>query len=911
MASASAVEVPTSEALSISLNARHSTAVEALNRAGIALGGDNPWPGELVADLAAGLEALPRRWRQVPGGTLTLELHDEASPFGMGDGTSDRPDWTDGLARFHLYAFADTAEPRAEVRLENLSPARSESLWRRRALVHAVIRRWDAQRRWSEEPSWRQIVGWLSPFERPLTFTTRPLIDYPWAFSRERGLESPALDLATFAEEALVPAEAFGADVLASDDRVRCQEFSKSRVLAGFLGNGEALDSLAPDGCRAFDEWAAFDGFSHVEVLFSAPSGGRPQSLFGHVSLRLVRKPSERVQGPGAQTIVELAALTGPAEGGAEYLLKGLSGGFKAVFSTTSLSALLKQNLEIEQRSIHRYRLELTRNESLRVLQRIWELERRGYVDYYFFSENCAQMLVFLLNAVMDEGRSIDSPGRFLAFPSSALDALAKVTVTQTLHGAASVQRPLLTSLEPHFPSSLELAKEAEAERSATLEKLVSSMSAQRGARWKDVHARLRRPDVEARRVVYEEKLETLIEQSLTEAPSLLPLVHAYVTASTRIERHALDLIDAQRLDVDLRRMQLPDDTPVPTTDEMLRTRQASFHRETPGKRQEAEMARATALNALLLSSPRREPTAKEAKILADAERQRRVFAASLELHGHLVDLVGIAPAGPSALSPDETSPAPLPTDARWQEASGERRLALALGVAQSGSETMTPTLSWRTALLADALGEARGRGIGAQSELRLFDVKSTWALRLGWPRHLRTDMTVIGFRSLLRPPETLRTSALDWLGWGWDIETFMRPGRAESLRAVVAAELIAPFFVSASGQSHTLLALGVAPEVRAQWLPKAFALGPRARLSHRSHFGGAHANALRTELAYQPRWTLWGRGDVFWQAWRAELSVSRLFFGRVALGLQAELSIDIETEAAWPYWSASVVGDW
>lgn len=901
LASASAVEASTPEARAFSPR-------EVLVRAGISLAGE-PWPEELVADLAAGLEALPEAFRRSPGKPLTLELHPEPSAFGMGDGSSKRPEWTDGFERFHLYAFEDTTEPRAAYRLESLTRSQKHSLWRRRAIVHAVIRRLDARNKWSDEESWRRIVGWLSPFDRPLTFTTRPLIDYPWAFSRARGMASPALDLATFAEEAFVPAESFGHDLLASDDRVRCQEFSKSRVLAGFLTGGGTLAPLAPEGCDAFDEWAAFDSFSHVEVLFSAPSGSRPQSLFGHVSLRLARKASTLVRGPGKETIVELAALTGPAEGGAKYLLKGLGGKFKAVFSTSSLAGLLKQNLEIEQRSIHRYRVELTREESLRTLRRVWELERRGYVDYYFFSENCAQMLVFLLDSVMEPDSRIESPGKYIAFPSSALDALAAVTVTRPGADSTFESRPLLTPLSPDFASSLDLAKEAEIERGEVLDRLVESMPAKQAAQWREVHAKLRRSNPDARRAVYETQLGGMIERALSDDPRRLPLLHAYVAACTRIERHALDVLDAERANIDLRRLLLPEDVHVPTTEEMILERQASFEREDTVARNEAEMTRTMTFHSLLLTTPRREPAKKEAKVIAAAEKQRKLFVASLALHGRLVDLAGAAPARPSPYAPEESSPEPTPADERWQQASGRSRLAVGLGVAGSDTDTLSPALTWRTALLADALGEARQRGIGASSELRVLDVKSTWALGLGWPEHLRTDVAAIAFRSVQRPPRTLWTSVFDWLGWGWDIQFRFRSDRPQPLRATVAAELIAPVYLSDSAQSHTLFALGVAPEVRAQWLPKAFALGPRARLSHRTHFGGGHPNALRLELQYEPRWTL-GSMEL-WQAWSARLAVSRLFFGRVSVGVEAEASLDLESEVALPYGAASVVAEW
>lgn len=882
--------------------------VAGLTKAGIVLSERTTWPPEVVADLAAGLDALPEPLRRFPGGPLELELHSQPSPLGLGDGSDARPEWTDGLRRFHLYAWVEDDDPRASYRLAELTVEQRASLWRRRAVVHAVMRRWDEARRWSERDEWRQLVGWLSAFDRPFTFSHRALVTYPWAFSRRRGMTTAALDLATFAEEALVPVESVVPDALAADDRVRCQEFSKSRVLAAFLAEegADAKERLSPQGCRAFTEWAQPETFSHFEVLFAAPSGVRPQSLFGHVSLRLVRKPGAFVAGPGTATVVELAALTGPSETGAGYIAKGLTGGFQAVFSSTSLAELLKQNLEVEQRTIRRFHLALTPTESLRALQRIWELERRGYVDYYFFSENCARMLIFLLEPVLEGGGEIDSPGQFVVLPASALDALSSVTVTRTSADGARITRPLMAAVQPDFVSSRDQALEAERTRARTLDTIVSRTS--HGDDWRRLHAQLRSSEAQAREAAYREAMGPLVDRTLRAEPSLLPLLHAYIADSRRIERYALDRLDSQQAAVDVARLRLPEGTEIPTTEAMLEERQRSFEREDAAARLQGDLDRLERLNALLSSAPRRALTDEEAALLERLAVQRRVFMAALEHEARMVDLVGVPAPGPSALRPGTP---PASAERSWHEASGASRLSVALGVAGSTWGQPTAAATLRTALFAEELGQRRQRGIGASSELRLLDVSSTWALGLDWPRHLRTDLTPVAFRSLLRPPETLRESVLDWLGWGWAIDVRQRPDRPHTLRAVASAELIAPLYISASQQSQTLFAVGVAPEVRAVWLPKAFAMGAQVRLTQRAHLGGAHANALSLDLTWQPRWTLLGGPVELWHAMTAQLTASRLFAGRVVLGAQALASVDLEQGQWFPFAQAGLVAEW
>ena len=207
------------------------------------------WTPELLEDLKLGLEALPPAARAFPGGPLEVELDTGFLPASF----------TDGLRRLHLSAFDPNDDRRALWRLSRLSKEDQQRLWRRRAIVHAVIRRWDERLRWSARPSWEQLMGWTAG---------RPLITYPWAFSRHQGMDSAALDLATFAEELLVPAESISAEAVALDDRVRCRELSKSRFLDDRLAG---LDpSWKPERtCPAFEAWAdpeRVQGFGWDEI---------------------------------------------------------------------------------------------------------------------------------------------------------------------------------------------------------------------------------------------------------------------------------------------------------------------------------------------------------------------------------------------------------------------------------------------------------------------------------------------------------------------------------------------------------------------------------------------------------------------------------------------------------------------
>ncbi|MGI5863580.1 MAG: hypothetical protein ACOX6T_16200, partial [Myxococcales bacterium] len=119
-------------------------------------------PG-LAVELLAGLRRLPEPMRSFPGGPLRIAEHAAAAPFGLGDGSEEHPDWSDGRRTFHLYRYAPSKERRAESWLGDLDEPERERLWRQRAIVHAVVQRWDDALGLSKRVAWRRISGWPGP----------------------------------------------------------------------------------------------------------------------------------------------------------------------------------------------------------------------------------------------------------------------------------------------------------------------------------------------------------------------------------------------------------------------------------------------------------------------------------------------------------------------------------------------------------------------------------------------------------------------------------------------------------------------------------------------------------------------------------------------------------------------------
>lgn len=752
--------------------AEPADAARTLTAKGLALLPSTRWTPELLEDLALGLDALPPRAREFPGGPLEVELHDGEAPFGLCETLLTG-------RRLHLCAYRDDDDARAMSRLQHLPRTERERLWRRRAIVHAVIRRWDERLRWSARPGWRRISGWRGD---------DALLVYAWAFSRRAGMGSAALDLATFAEELLVPATG------APDATARCLEPTKAFFL------DERLAALDPTwkvarSCPAFDAWA---GAAHVrgfEVVFAAPSSVSSQALFGHLLLRVLRDDDEGGATGGGRA-VQLAALVSPLEPRLSYVLRGLGGGFRGVYTFTTVADVQYEALGLEQRSLRRFALKLDASRRARLLARLWELERTGYLDYRFFTANCATMLRFALEAVLDD----DAPGP----PATPWE-----TPTQVLDALAPVLTPVGVD-----EASGEVAQRARARLHGLRSELAHDTAC----------------------------VAVLDALELDEPPQRIAAYAALASAcgahragialaALRLERARLDVATAAR--IRLERQLIVPGFSGPTTDELVAARQQRF--EAGGsapERARAELSELLALDDLVRGAPRREPDARERSVL-DAERGLKAA----------FDAVGAVVAGldesalEAALAEERDADVRLDAEsvARSVPEGGQGHLFLAAGASSAG----VPLARVRAALIAEELGDQRLAGFSPRLGLRVLDATVDLA-----PRPWVVDagaLTLVGARSL--GPR---------LGWGAAVEWTFRSGVHD---VTAAGEALLSLASDARLTNFVLAFAGVRGGLRGERAaPVAGLLEPRVGLSARVQLPGSFANALRLEVAWAPR---------------------------------------------------------
>lgn len=135
-----------------------------------------------------------------------------------------------------------------------------------------------------------------------------------------------------------------------------------------------------------------------VTLVFPSAHINSPASMFGHTFLRINSAYDSKL----LSYAVNYAADANPDEENAVlFAIKGLFGGYFGRYSLLPYYDKLKEYRDSEQRDIWEYDLDFSEDETLRMIEHIWELnETHSY--YYFFTENCSYNMLWFLEAARE-----------------------------------------------------------------------------------------------------------------------------------------------------------------------------------------------------------------------------------------------------------------------------------------------------------------------------------------------------------------------------------------------------------------------------------------------------------------------------------------------------------------------------
>jgi hypothetical protein len=226
--------------------------------------------------------------------------------------------------------------------------------------------------------------------ERGWSGLRRSLVDDPAFFLAPGGKRDPSAEMnATIA--GLLEPPAAGVRHVFDRFPARCE----------FLVRRLGLDRARLPVPRSAEFEDAYTGLGPRSAALAFPTAymNTPASMFGH-TLLLIRS---RVKTGMASQAINYAASTGH-DGGIAFAVKGVWGGYPGYFSLLPYWQKLNEYSDLDQRDVWEYELQLSPEELRRLLLHVWEM--RGVAsDYWFFDENCAYYLLYLIDVARPELR--------------------------------------------------------------------------------------------------------------------------------------------------------------------------------------------------------------------------------------------------------------------------------------------------------------------------------------------------------------------------------------------------------------------------------------------------------------------------------------------------------------------------
>ena len=176
--------------------------------------------------------------------------------------------------------------------------------------------------------------------------------------------------------------------------------------------------------CDRLESWMKGLDPEKITLVFAAYYMNNPASMFGHTFLRIDKKregPQQKLLDYG----VNYAAVTEQSNTLA-YIVKGLFGGFKGIFSLSPYYVKVQEYNNFENRDLWEYELSFTEDQMNYLLLHLWELGG-NYFDYYYFQENCSYQILLPLEIANPELHLSDQ-FLFQVIPADTVKVITRYT---------------------------------------------------------------------------------------------------------------------------------------------------------------------------------------------------------------------------------------------------------------------------------------------------------------------------------------------------------------------------------------------------------------------------------------------------------------------------------------------------
>jgi hypothetical protein len=157
---------------------------------------------------------------------------------------------------------------------------------------------------------------------------------------------------------------------------------------------------LPEQRCERLEGWLKGLTPDKITFIFASHYMNNPASMFGHTFLRIDKKR----EGPELKLLDYGVNYSAAADSNNPlvYMVKGLFGGFKGIFTLFPYYVKVQEYNNLENRDLWEYELKFTDDQMNYFLLHLWELGG-NYFDYYYFQENCSYHMLSLLEVANPE----------------------------------------------------------------------------------------------------------------------------------------------------------------------------------------------------------------------------------------------------------------------------------------------------------------------------------------------------------------------------------------------------------------------------------------------------------------------------------------------------------------------------
>ena len=177
-------------------------------------------------------------------------------------------------------------------------------------------------------------------------------------------------------------------------------------------------------------------------MIFPAAYLNSPSSMFGHTLLRIDQADVQSNKTALLSYAINFGAYIEGSDNSILYAWKGLAGGYPGLFALVPYQEKLSEYRSLENRDLWEYRLNLTPEETQRMVEHVWELKQVQF-DYFFFDENCSYRLLELLQ-VARPGLQLTTQFPLTAIPTDTVKAVKEAGLVESIEYRPSRERELL-----------------------------------------------------------------------------------------------------------------------------------------------------------------------------------------------------------------------------------------------------------------------------------------------------------------------------------------------------------------------------------------------------------------------------------------------------------------------------------